>query len=324
MNSPVPVSVLVPTKNEGRNLLRCLEALRGWADEIVVADSHSVDDTVTIAESSGAALVQFDYRGGWPKKRQFVLDTHPFRNEWILLLDADEILLEPVKKEIAKVVRTSELDGYWLKFQIHFLGRQLRFGDTELWKLSLFRRARGRYEKRLESQDQSMSDVEVHEHIILEGQTGRLKNPVRHENWNSLSRYIQKHDEYSNWEARVQRERLAGEIRPAFWGIQVQRRRWLKRVLLWLPGSPLLLFVYKYFLKLGVLDGVPGLIYSSFQAIQVFHVKSKMYEMAVSMLYPPTTDPNPPAAREETARSRSTSPWCESFEPHVKPQSGRQ
>ena len=70
----------------------------------------------------------------------------------------------------------------------------VRFGDTELWKLFLFRKGKGRYEKRLERQDASMSDIEVHEHVVVDGSTGRLKNPVRHENWNSLDRYISKHN----------------------------------------------------------------------------------------------------------------------------------
>jgi glycosyltransferase involved in cell wall biosynthesis len=306
MNSRVLVSVLIPAKNEARNLPRCLASLCGWANEIVVADSRSTDDTVAIAERFSATVVQFNYGGGWPKKRQSVLDTYPFRNEWILLLDADEIILEPLKQEIAEVIRTSPFDGYWIRFQIHFLGRQLRFGETELWKLSLFRRGKGRYEKRLASQDSSMSDVEVHEHVVVRGQTGRLKSPVRHENWNSLDRYIQKHNEYSNWEARVQRERLAGEIRPALLGAQAQRRRWLKRVLLRFPGSPLLLFLYKYFLRLGILDGVPGLIYSCFQAIQVFHVKSKMYELAVTRPGFPTAEPDPSMRQEEAMPLPST------------------
>ena len=281
MNSLTPVSVLIPAKNEARNLARCLAPLRGWADEIVVADSFSTDETAEIAESYGARVIQFDYLGGWPKKRQAILDAFPFRNEWILLLDADEILLDPIQREIGEAIHTQSIDGYWLRFQIHFLGRQLRFGDTQLWKLSLFRKGRGRYEKRLEAQDLSMSDVEVHEHVVATGKIGRLNNPVRHDNWNSLDRYINKHNEYSNWEARVHREGCVGELRPALWGSQAQRRRWLKRTLLWVPGSPLLLFIYKYAVRLGVLDGVPGLLYCCFQAIQVFHVKSKVYESSV-------------------------------------------
>jgi len=279
MKSVVPITVLIPAKNEERNLPRCLAQLCDWADEIVVADSFSSDETATIAQSHGAKVVQFDYRGGWPKKRQAILNSFPFRNEWILLLDADEVLLDPIKQEIESAIKTNEYDGYWIRFEIHFLGRQLRYGDTQLWKLSLFRRGKGRYEKRLASQDSSMSDIEVHEHVVVMGKVGRLRNPVCHANINSLDRYIQKHNEYSNWEAKVVRERASGELRPAFWGVQAQRRRWLKRALLRFPGSSLLLFVYKYFLKLGALDGVPGLLYCAFQAIQLFHVKAKLFEM---------------------------------------------
>jgi hypothetical protein len=161
---------------------------------------------------------------------------------------------------------------------MYFLGRQLRHGDTELWKLFLFRKGKGRYEKRLEDQDGSMSDIEVHEHVIVDGDVGFLRNPVRHENINSLDRYIQKHNEYSNWEARVFFEAKEGEIKPSLWGKQAQRRRWLKRLIIHVPGSPLFLFCYTYLLRLGFLDGLPGLIYCCFLAIQVFHVKSKIYE----------------------------------------------
>ena len=86
--SPCPVSVLIATKNEERNLPRCLEPLCGWADEIVVVDSQSTDRTGEIAHSYGAEVVQYHYPGGWPKKRQWALDTYPFRNPWILILDA--------------------------------------------------------------------------------------------------------------------------------------------------------------------------------------------------------------------------------------------
>lgn len=302
MNSPLPVSVLIPAKNEARNLARCLAALYGWADEIVVADSFSTDETAAIAKSYGARVVQFAYQGGWPKKRQAILDSFPFRNEWILLLDADEILLESIKQEIAEAIRRQKFDGYWLRFQIHWLGRQLRFGDTQLWKLSLFRRAKGRYEKRLEAQDPSMSDVEVHEHVVVTGNVGRLKSPVRHENWNGLDRYIGKQNEYSNWEAKVYREGTSGELRPTLWGVQAQRRRWLKRTLLRLPGSPLLLFFYKYLLRLGFLDGVPGLLYCCFHAIQVFHVKSKIYEMQVSESICSQSGSKPSLAQEDSVR----------------------
>ena len=126
-----------------------------------------------------------------------------------------------------------------------------------------------------------MADMEIHEHVVVDGPTGRLKNPLIHHNVESLSRYIQKHDEYSNWEARVllQGEPAGSELPPSLSGTQAQRRRWLKKRLFALPGSPVLLFVYRYFLRLGFLDGVPGLIYCGFQAVQMFHTKAKIYEL---------------------------------------------
>jgi glycosyltransferase involved in cell wall biosynthesis len=275
----IPLSVLIPTRNESANIGRCLEQLRGWADEIVVVDSQSDDNTVQIAESFGAKVIQFYYSGGLPKKRQWALDTYPFRNEWILLLDADEVLEGPVKNEIWEAIRTTDYDGYWLKFQIYFLGRQLKYGDTQLWKLFLFRKGKGRYERRLDAQDGSMSDIEVHEHIMVNGKTGYLVSPVRHENINSITRYIAKHNEYSNWEARVFVQSCNGEIEPSLFGSQTQKRRWLKKKFVGLFGSPFYLFLYRYFLRLGFMDGKQGLIYCVFQAVQVFHTKAKIFEL---------------------------------------------
>ena len=275
----VPVSVLIPTRNEESNLPRCLAPVRDWADEIVVVDSQSTDRTVAIAEEAGAEVLQFHYDGGWPKKRQWALDTYDFRNEWILLLDADEILLDPIKREIAEAIQTDTFNGYWLRFQLHFLGRRLRYGGFDLWKLFLFRHGKGRYERRFEGQEESMGDIEVHEHVVVDGKVGRLQSPVRHENWNSLYRYIEKHNEYSEWEARLYHEGGKGDIEPSLFGNQAQRRRWLKQTLVRFPGFPLLTFAYHYIFRLGFLDGKPGLIYCALKGIQRFHAKAKWYEL---------------------------------------------
>ena len=275
----VPVSVLIPTRNEEANLPRCLASVGDWAEEIVVVDSQSSDDTVAIAEDYGTEVLQFYYEGGWPKKRQWALDTYNFQNEWILLLDADEILLDPIKEEIVEAIQTDEYDGYWLRFQLHFLGRRLRHGGFDLWKLFLFRDGKGRFERRFEGQDESMSDIEIHEHVVVDGKVGGLRNPVRHENWNSLYRYIEKHNEYSEWEARVYRDGGEGDLEPALFGNQAQRRRWLKQLMVWVPGFPVLTFLYHYVLRLGFLDGKPGFIYCVLKGIQRFHAKAKWYEL---------------------------------------------
>jgi len=275
----LPVSVIIPVRNEAKNLPRCLQALRG-VGEVYVIDSQSTDDTVEIARSHGAQVVQFHYQGGWPKKRQWAMDTLPVAYDWILLLDADEVLTSELAEEIRSAIQNSAVDGYWIQLRIWFLGQVLRHGDVGLWKLSLFRRGKGRYECRLKDQDASMADMEVHEHVVVEGATAKLQNSLTHHNVESLSRYIQKHDEYSNWESRVLLQRGDDkQVPPSLTGTQAQRRRWLKRKLFALPGSPVLLFLYRYVLRLGFLDGVPGLIYCGFQAVQIFHTKAKIYEL---------------------------------------------
>ena len=275
----LPVSVIVPVRNEACNLPRCLQSLAG-VGEIYVIDSQSTDGTVAIAQSQGAKVVQFYYAGGWPKKRQWAMDTLPLAHDWILLLDADEVLTPELVEEIRRALQNPEVDGYAIRLQMYFLGRILRHCDASFWKLSLFRKGRGRFECRLKNQDSSMADIEIHEHVVVDGPTAQLRNSVVHHNVDSLSRYILKHNEYSNWEARVLLQPEASEeVSADLFGTQARRRRWLKRNLYRLPGSPILLFLYRYLFRLGFLDGVPGLIYCTFQAVQMFHSKAKIYEL---------------------------------------------
>ena len=276
----LPVTVIVPVRNEARHLSRCLEALREVA-EVYVVDSQSTDETCATARSFGAKVVQFHYQGGWPKKRQWAMDSLPITQDWILLLDADEVLTPELAEEIRCAIRKPDAMGYRIRLQMYFLGRVLRHGDASFWKLSLFRKGRGRFECRLRDQDHSMADIEIHEHVIVDGPVSELSHPLVHHNVESLSRHIQKHNEYSNWEAQVLAQDATGpdEIEPSLSGTQAQRRRWLKKKLYRLPGSPILLFIYRYLVRGGFLDGVPGLIYCGFQAVQMFHTKSKIYEL---------------------------------------------
>jgi glycosyltransferase involved in cell wall biosynthesis len=277
----LPISVIIAVRNEAKNLPRCLQALADVA-EVYVIDSQSTDETVEIARTHGAGVVQFHYQGGWPKKRQWAMNTLPIACNWILLLDADEVLTPELVDEIRTAIQDPAIDGYSIQLRTWFLGRVLRHGDVALWKLSLFRRGKGHYECRLKDQNASMADMEVHEHVVVEGATAKLRNPLIHHNVESLSRYIQKHDEYSNWESRVLLQRGEDkELPPSLFGTQAQRRRWLKRKLFAVPGSPVLLFLYRYVLRLGFFDGVPGLIYCGFQAVQMFHTKAKIYEKKI-------------------------------------------
>jgi glycosyltransferase involved in cell wall biosynthesis len=278
----LPVSVIVATRNEELNLPRCMDSVRE-AGEVYVIDSQSTDATVAIAESHGAHVVQFHYQGGWPKKRQWALDSLPFSYEWVLLIDADEALTPELLAEIKEAIQTPGFDGYYIKLRMFFLGRELQASGASFYKLSLFRRGKARFECRLSEQDDSMADMEVHEHVVADSsdRIGKLKQPLLHHNVESLSHYIQKHDKYSNWDARVwfEGERNARDLAPSLFGSQAQRRRWLRKMFFSLPGSPVLFFFYKYIFCLGFLDGVPGLIYCGLQGVQFFHVKAKIYEL---------------------------------------------
>jgi glycosyltransferase involved in cell wall biosynthesis len=275
--------VIVPARNEAHNLRRCLESLHA-VGEVFVVDSQSTDETVAIAESLGARVVQFHYAGGWPKKRQWAMDTLPLGYDWILLVDADEALTPELVEEIRSAIQDPQANGYYIALQMHFLGRRLRHSGASFEKLCLFRRGAGRFECRLQDQDTSMADMEVHEHVMVDGPTRLLANPLVHYNVESLARYIQKHNEYSNWEARVWLDggRRDAAIEPRLFGTQAERRRWLRRTFFAMPGSPLAFFLYKYFFRLGFLDGVPGLIYCALQGIQFFHIKAKVYELRLA------------------------------------------
>jgi glycosyltransferase involved in cell wall biosynthesis len=282
-SATLPLSVIVAARNEGRNLPRCLESLR-QAREVYVIDSQSTDATVEIARSFGAQVVQFHYQGGWPKKRQWAMDSLPFTYDWILLIDADEALTPELEAEIIQAIQNPAVDGYYIRLRMIFLNRELRHSGASFYKLLLFRRGKAFFECRLKEQDDSMADMEVHEHVVADSNAniGKLRHALLHHNVESLSHYIRKHEKYSNWDARVwfEGEANAG-LSPSPFGSQAQRRRWLRKLFFSVPGSPVLFFFYKYIMCLGFLDGVPGLIYCGFQGIQFFHIKAKIYELKV-------------------------------------------
>jgi len=280
MSTPrkVPVSVLVPIKNEAGNLPRCLDSIR-WADEIFVVDSQSTDRSIEIAQQHGAQVVQFQFNGTWPKKKNWALENLPFRNEWVFILDADEVLPPEAEQEFAKAIaECGETAGYWINRRFMFMGKWLRHSYYPNWNLRLFRHSLGRYEKLTEADTRS-GDNEVHEHVIVQGPTGRLRCEMDHYAFPSVEVFIEKHNRYSNWEARVSADRqLAGSGAHISSG-EVERRRNLKQFSQRLPFRPLLRFLYIYVWQKGFLDGREGYYFARLHALYELLSVAKTYEL---------------------------------------------
>src|SRR3989442_5112234 len=153
----VPLSVLIPTKNEEKNIHKCLESV-SWADEVYIVDSCSTDRTAEIARSRGATVVPFSWDGKGPRKKNWALDHLPWKYEWVLVVDADEEVTPALRDEIVAVIsKPSEQDGFLVRYNYYFLGRLLLHGAA-LWKLILFRHSLARFE-RIEVPEFTASDL---------------------------------------------------------------------------------------------------------------------------------------------------------------------
>jgi glycosyltransferase involved in cell wall biosynthesis len=276
---PVPVSVIVPIKNEAQNLPRCLTSA-GWADEVFVVDSQSTDGSQRVAEEFGARVVQFDFNGSWPKKKNWALETLPFRNEWVFILDADEVLPAEAEGEFrTAIANAGERAGYWINRRFRFMGRWLRHAYYPNWNLRLFRHSLGRYEK-LTDVATASGDNEVHEHVLVEGPTGRLRCELDHYAFPSVEVFVEKHNRYSNWEARVAvAEQSVGISGGSPQSFRVAQRRRLKRLSQRFPFRPFLRFLYVYVWQRGFLDGREGYYFARMHGFYEFLSVAKTYEL---------------------------------------------
>ena len=269
----IPVTVVIPVKNEAVGLLQCLESVSSMAD-VVVADSSSHDGTAEVARQWGATVVNFMWNGGFPKKRNWVLQNYPFRTEWVLFLDADEVLTDDFIRELRLAVVATEYVGYWIRYSNYFQGRLLRFGVPQQ-KLALFRIGSGSYEQ-IEDPGWSDLDMEVHEHPILQGRVGKLHSGPRHYDYKSLYKFIERHNKYSTWEAN---RYVASSLKTTASGKHGTFRQRAKYALADKSWLSFVYFIYSYFVKCGFLDGRAGLHYAIYKAIYFFEISEKIREL---------------------------------------------
>lgn len=274
------LSVLMPVRNEELNIQAALDSVRG-ADEIWVVDSHSRDRTAEIARDFGAKVVQFDYPGCGPKKKNWSLETLPLGNDWVLILDADERITPALWQEMSDASAKDEFDGFYLDRDYIFLGRSLRSFRPN-WNLRLFKHRLGRYE-RLATEVDGTGDNEVHEHVVVTGRVGYLRHALLHEDYRPLSSWVDNHNRYSTWEARVYQQFLEEPLGFTLAKLThvdpVWQKRLLKRLWVRLPARPLLRFFLFYLAKRGFRDGWHGLTYAVLMSYYEYLTGLKLWEL---------------------------------------------
>lgn len=278
----LPVSVLLPVRNEKLNLSAALESV-SWADEVWVVDSHSSDGTPDVAREYTDKVVQFDYDGRGPKKKNWSLQNLPFANEWVLILDADERITADLAAEISVVLASDTADGYYIDRDYVFMGRSLRSFRPN-WNLRLFKHRLGRYE-RLATNAPHTGDNEVHEHVVVDGRVGYLRSPMLHEDRRPLRAWVDNHNRYSDWEVQVYRRLRSDPLHPATLlagGPGRWRHSGLKLLWVRLPFRPLARFAAFYVLRRGFLDGRQGFRYSVLMGYYEYLIGLKLRELELA------------------------------------------
>ncbi len=253
------LSVVILTYNEEVTLPECVESLQGLDCEVFVVDSGSTDRTVELARAVGATVVEHPFEN-YAAQRNWAQQHLPLWTEWVLHLDADERLTPALVTEIREVLREPPdgIEGFFLRKRTIFMGRWIKHGGHyPSYHLRLFRVGRGMCEDRLYDQ-----------HFLVNGGVAALRYDCLDVVTPDLDTWTVRHARWARLEAAemLASQNSGNRVRPAAWGNPVERRRWLReRVYARSPlfARALLYWIYRYFARLGFLDGVEGLIFHS-------------------------------------------------------------
>lgn len=260
------ISVIILSYNESIHIERVLNNVIDWADEVILFDSFSDDGTLDIVESKfiETRIVQRKFDN---YSSQRLASLEEASNEWVLFLDADEILSEELKAEISSLNFNSDLvQGYYLNRQFFFMDKWIKYGGYfPSWNMRLFSKRYVRIER------------EVNEFITVEGKTGRLRGLFADHNLNDFTFWIDKHNRYSTREA----VELSNSYNVKLGFDAHENKKWFRQNI-WNKLFPPLLrpfvyFLWRYFVKLGFLDGHQGFIYHLFHAF--------VYRMIIDVKY---------------------------------------
>lgn len=268
----IPAAAIVVTKDEGENIAHCLLPLLGVFRRVLVVDSRSGDDTAATARAMGAEVVTFTWDGRYPKKRQWCLDHIDALDDWVFFIDADEVATPALLREMRLLfARTPDADGYFVRGRYSWMGRRLKFGQTNN-KLCLFRRSKFRFPVVDDLDIPGMGEIEGHYQPIPQGEgvrIGQLRESVLHDNRKGRGDWLRRHARYAAWESGMTR-RGAHPVDPVPWREDLKRMTrasWLR---------PYLVFLYGYVARGGFLDGVAGFDFALHRASYARDVLKKI------------------------------------------------
>lgn len=273
------LTVIILAQNEEKNIERSVNSVRKIAKRIIVIDSGSTDKTIELAEKNGAEVIQHSPFVNYATQFNWGLDNTNIRTKWVLRLDADEQVTSQLADEIEQMLEehnSDDVNGFELRCRIIFMGKWIKHGGTyPLIIPRLFRYGFGKVEMR-----------KMDEHTLIEGKVLRMQNDLVHYDFKGLHEWIEKHNKYSVRECQDYFERKESheeQMKGNLAGNQRQRKRFLKNGVYY--NLPLFLrahlyFIYRYYIRMGFLDGKEGKIFCFLQAYWYrFLVDAKIYEI---------------------------------------------
>lgn len=270
----VDLTAIVLTKNESKNIVACIDSIKGFAKRVVVVDSGSTDDTIALAKKHGADVYynEFEY---YAKQFNWGIDNTNITTKWILRLDADERFTLELCEEaeaLMKLHENDDVNGFTMEAWLYFLGKRLEHGSTKKRKLMIFKRGIGRIEDR-------KRDAHT---VLSTGSSVALREKFLHYDFKDITQFITRYNWYATREMQDYIAYKQGNSEGIHTDKKIQNTRKKKfgvyykapmffRAWLW--------FVYNYYFKLGFLDGKEGYLYHYFECYWYrYLVDSKIYE----------------------------------------------